>query len=272
MTYPWPFKLSFSLLKSIDPQYGSPAHFLASCKAKHTPTPAMRLGTLVHWEILKGHRKPFVYGASKTLGPDARKAWAAFKAEHAGEEIYGADEAQRAAEIARDAMSLQSNLDALKGWVTGDGYEPTQYETMLEWSMCGFEMYTRGVDIIMPHSRRIADLKTCTSVQRDILYRNMMSLRYPEQLVTYEAAVRECYWDPSDSAIVALQTEFPHFMVAAVLSEAARARAVDRVYGWLSTLRNCLDRDTWPGPQGWEIEPPAWEALEGECELQAGEV
>jgi hypothetical protein len=43
------------------------------------------------------------------------------------------------------------------------------------------------------------------------------------------------------------------------------------VSSWLATLRQCLDADTWPGPAGWEIEPPPWEQpIEGEADLSAG--
>jgi hypothetical protein len=72
---------------------------------------------------------------------------------------------------------------------------------------------------------------------RDLrLARQIGSLRYPEQLVA-----------------------------------AGRIAARARVSSWLATLRQCLDADTWPGPAGWEIEPPPWEQpLEGEADLSAG--
>ena len=52
MTYPWTGPLSYSLLKLLDPELGSPAEFLHACHAPHTATDAMKLGTLVHWHLL----------------------------------------------------------------------------------------------------------------------------------------------------------------------------------------------------------------------------
>ena len=263
--YPWPGALSFSLLKKIDPEYGSPAEFLHSCRVHAVPTDAMKLGTLVHWHLLGGppERAPLVYTESKTVGEGARKRWQAFQEAHAGEEIYGASEWDEAAAIAEAVSTGPHNRTVRETWIDGG-----QYETPISWEMGGFPFATRGVDIIIPSSRRVADLKKCQSVRRFQLERQTTALRYPEQLVVYESAVRAAMFDPSESAIVAVCATAPHCTVELRLGSAARARSLARVEQWLAILRTCLDRDEWPGPDGWEIEPPAWEGVTGEDGLE----
>ena len=265
MTYPWTGGLSFSLLKILDPEYGSPAEFLHACRAPHEPTDAMKLGTLVHWHLLGGspERTPLVYMESKTTGEGAVKRWKQFQADHAGEEIYGAADWNEAAGIAAAVREAPHNRAVREEWIDGG-----QYETSLQWEMDGFRMGTRGVDIILPGSRRIADLKKSQTVRKHQLSMQATALRYPEQLVTYEAAVRACMFDPEASAIVAVCASAPYCTVAMRLGAAARLRALSRVAGWLATLRTCLESDTWPGPDGWEIEPPAWETVSGEDGLE----
>ena len=269
MTYPWTGPLSYSLLKLLDPELGSPAEFLHACHAPHTATDAMKLGTLVHWHLLGGppERAPLVYSASKTTGDGAVKAWRAFQAAHAGEEIFSGADNGAAIAIAQ-AVRTAPHSAAAREWL-----EDAETEVALEWDLGGFRMATRGVDILQPGRKRLADVKKCSSVRRYMLTRQIGSLRYPEQLVVYEAAVRACRFDPvGGSAILAVCEEAPYCTLVLPLAAAGRIAARARVSTWLATLRQCLDADTWPGPAGWEIEPPPWERqpLEGEADLPAG--
>ena len=270
MKYPWgDGPLSYSLLKLLDPDLGSPAEFLHACKAEHKPTDAMRLGTCTHWHLLGGppERKPLVYTASKTTGEGAVKNWKAYQAEHAGEEIFGAAEWNKGAEIAHAVRSAPHSAPVAT-WLDEEGHE---YEVALSWEMGGIPFATRGVDVLLPRSRRLADVKKCSSVRRYLLDRQCHSLRYPEQLVVYEAAVRACRFDPAGSAVLAVCEEAPYVSLVLPLGAAARATATARVGRWLALLRSCLDADLWPGPEGWELEPPAWDvAVTGEDELPVG--
>lgn len=262
--YPWTDlhgTLSFSLLKLLDAEEGSPAEFFHACTHQREATDAMRVGTCAHWHLLGGppERKPLVYAASKTTGEGAVKAWRAFQAAHAGEEIFGAVDWEAGMAIARGVQEAPHNAP-VREWLAD-----AQTEVPLRWELAApgggtlFEISTRGVDVVQPHLRRLADVKKCSSVRRFSLDRQAHQLRYMEQLVVYESAVRACLWDPEGgSAILAVTESAPYCSVALPLSPYGRVVASGRVASWLATLRTCLDRDAWPGPDGWDLAPPAW--------------
>lgn len=259
--YPWGTHLSYSLLKKIDPDTGSPAEFRHACAAPFEPTREMRIGTCAHWHLLGGpeHRRPLVYEGDKVRDP---KAWKAYKAEHAGERIYGLDEWREGEAIGCAVRTAPHNRPIYTRWIEGG-----QYETPLEWEMGGFPFHTGGVDILRPGVRELVDYKTAATVRRGLLSAQVSRLRYPEQLVTYAAGVRACLWEPRVLALVATCSSPPYCSVALVMGGAACQAADAHVASWLDLLRRCLDTDTWPGPEGWEIEPPAWERMQGEEDL-----
>ena len=264
--YPYPWTelhgtLSVSLLKLIDAEEGSPAEFFHACKHQREATDAMKIGTCAHWHMLGGppERRPLVYSASKTTGEGAVKAWRAFQAQHAGEEIFGSVEWDAGLAIARGVHEAPHNAN-VRAWLADAQTEvPLRWELPAPGGGPSFEFSTRGVDVVQPHRRRIADVKKCASVRRHPLERQAHQLRYMEQLVLYESGVRACLWEPEGgSAILAVCASAPYCAVALPMNTYGRVVASERVDSWLATLRTCLDRDDWPGPEGWDLAPPAW--------------
>ena len=147
MTYPWTGPLSYSLLKLLDPELGSPAEFLHACRTSRVATDAMKLGSLVHWHLLGGpdHRRPLIYEASKTTGEGAVKAWRAFQAAHAGEDIYGREDNADALDIAEAVRTAPHNAAVHAAWIAG-----AETEVTLAWELGGFAFATRGVDLVHP--------------------------------------------------------------------------------------------------------------------------
>jgi hypothetical protein len=306
MTYPWTGRLSYSLLKTIasSPAHFlhackvgvevTPSMRLGTCT--HYSLLGGRLPPIVYdgdrrgneWEclvaMLRGSPMA-IYEAPARTG----KAWSEFKSAHRDVPIYLASErdavVQIAAQVAERGASerdlytaserelgetiatavreLPHNANAYRSYIDGG-----QYETPIEWEMGGFECATRGVDVLHPSRGLIVDYKTTRDVAEWALARQARALHYAEQIAMYDAAVTACLWSPREHAIVATCTSDPYCTVVLPIRPAALQIARGVVDGWLATLRDCLDSDTWPGPPGFDLEPAPWDIqTTGECDL-----
>lgn len=215
----------------------SPAHYRASILTPEEPTSAMRVGTVAH-TILLGPR-----AGAKTIavfdGTRRGKAWDAFKAEHAGEEIVSASEWDRAEAlteaIRNDPVVRDERL-----------LEGVKCEVPQRWTMCGVECATSGIDLL--GAAFIAELKTTMTSSPERFPRLAINLWYHAQCAYYLSAARANNLDTSRGFfIVAVESKAPFVVTCFKLTADLLEDGHKTVVRWLERLRVCEECDHWPG-------------------------
>jgi hypothetical protein len=262
MVYPWKGPLCYSLIKHIAT---SPAEFRHRCETRFEPTASMRLGTLVHWYLLGGPlaREPFVCPHDGTRASKAFKAWEV-ELPTGGVETYTAAEGEEARRIAIAVRTAPHNRKLWQDWIEGG-----EYETPVTWSYGGFDWSTRGIDIIHRERGFPVDFKTTRSVNRHALQRQSDQLHYGEQLAIYSTAAESIGVTGRGAAVFAACTAPPHVCSVRTLTVEDLDTGRRNVDEWLSTLRWCLDRDEWPGPEPEPVPLDIRDEIVGESELDS---
>ena len=206
----------------------SPAHYRHYLETRLLPTPAMRLGSLVHAMVL-GATRPFV------VYPEARRGnkWKDFKAEHDGQEIVTAAEWAVASDI---ALAVKSHPEA-KLAMTGVKEHPIQWQIGAR-DCAGTPDINGGV---------LTDLKVTDSDPRRFPWQARKMGWFAQLAWYFDGICRATGTDPERVCIVAVEPKPPHIVVPYELTEGAieYGRRVYRSY--LETLEVCQASDSWPG-------------------------
>ena len=203
-------------------------------------TPAKKMGRVAH--VLALDPDSFAADYAIYEGGDRRgKDWAAFKAEHEGQDIFKPDEIETAMAIA-DAVRRHP---LVQPYLDGGLFEQT-----LEWRDAGTGLRCKGrPDWLVPSRRWLVDLKTARSVDARLFGLSAAKYGYHCQLAHYAAGVEAALgWKPEKVVIVAVENTSPHDVAVFVVDEE------EALYAGREEVRELLDKlsvfrsaNTWPG-------------------------
>jgi hypothetical protein len=208
----------------------SPAHYREALLHGVVETAAMRLGSLVHFLVLGGHRRFVRYD-----GQRRGKEWAAFEAEHAGPDvtILTATEWDPAEPMAEAVRNDPIAAPLLSGLAEGT----------VRWKLSGRDC--RGSPDIF--GRVQVDLKTTPDASPGWFTRHAMKLGYCAQAAWYADGCEAAGLAKRERvSIIAVEKKPPYAPTVFDLSE----RALDlgrRTYRLLfERLLACEASDQWP--------------------------
>jgi hypothetical protein len=217
----------------------SAAHYRESISNPFKATRAMRIGTIVHRELLGGERLAVWEGQRRG------KAWEKFRLEHEGSgiEIVTETEVDEARLIAE---AIRANPRAMARLIG-------RHEVPLTWRMGELPCRTRGIDVV--GDGWIADLKITNSAQPDRWRKQAIGMLYHAQMAFYEEAARQNKIDTSKGVFLVGVESKPPFP-STVLRLSARALEEGRkcIGLWLGQLEVCLSSNEWPEYVQSEIE------------------
>jgi len=234
----------------------SPAHYRAWLdRPERAPSAAMALGSMVHQLVLEPQRASFVvepdFGdCRKKENKAARDAW---RADHEGATLVGADDA-----AAASGMASAVRAHPLAGpLVVGEG----QSELSLFWrdGASGLECKAR-LDRLVGGRYVVVDLKTTGDARPRAFQKSIADFRYHVQAAHYLDGCRACGLGDLLWLFVVVEREPPHAVAVYSLDGDAVARGEDSRRRSMTTLAECLRSDSWPAYPA-SIEPiglPAW--------------
>jgi len=237
----------WSQVKKID---DSGRQYLHAVNTPFEPTPAMVLGTLVHFLVLGG--RPGAKELVRYDGTRQGNAWKEFALANADAEILTAKE-WSAGEVIAEAVKSDP--------VARDFLEGARFEVPLTWDEGGLAFSTSGVDIIQDAHKRFGDLKTTSTTALETLMRQCFKMGYHGQLALYRRACRAHGIDVSNGAfLLCVETRAPYEVV--VLEPSADLLDLgDRMVSLhIEKLRTYRESNQWPGraqsPVVWAV--PSW--------------
>lgn len=204
------------------------------------PTPAMRMGTLVHTAILEPDRmSELIVAPTVDRRTSAGKAeWAAFLIESEGKEIATAEELEQLSAIRDAAWSHPACRKAL-GMIA-------EVETSIGWQIDGIDCRCRP-DAILTNGV-ILDVKTTRGATADEFAKSCAQYRYHVQAAFYSDGYKAAFGDPPKGFIfLAVETEVPHLCAIYVASEAMTVRGRADYEADLRTYSRCMETGEWPG-------------------------
>lgn len=206
----------------------SPLHYAHAAQRPMSPTPAMRLGTLVHQIALEQPLTVVVYE-----GERRGKAWAEFKATHEGREICTEAEMAQAEMIAAAVAADRTAMDALRG---------TREQT-LRWSIDGRECQGTPDVARIGH---VAELKTTTDASPEKFPHHARRMGYLGQLSWYANALSILGNRIETLSVVAVETREPYAVAVYELSPAAILYGEKQWRACWERLRVCEDAGAFP--------------------------
>ncbi len=206
------------------------------------PTPAMRMGTLVHTAILEPDRMSELIVAPvidrRTAAGKAE--WAAFLIESEGKEIVEQAELDKLKNI-RDAVWAHPAAGKLLAMIR-------EVETSIFWKDkdTGVDCRCRP-DAILTNGV-ILDIKTTKDARPDEFAKSIANYRYHVQAPFYSDGYLEAFGEkPKSFVFVAVETEEPHLVAVYVASDTMKLRGRVEYQQDLRTYARCVETDTWPG-------------------------
>jgi exodeoxyribonuclease VIII len=207
----------------------SPAHFRAAYTDRREPTPAMRLGSLVHALLLGGARVA-VYEGDTRRG----KAWDAFAEAHADADIIAtAPEAARAMCVVESVRADRVAAPFLVG----------RHEVAIEWSAWGVDCGGR-VDVL--GDGFVADLKTCPIAEPSMFARRAFWARMHAKMAWYRRGLRACDMPVSRAILIAVETTAPYAVTVLECTEKALEQGERTIQKWVERYKVCRASNAWP--------------------------
>lgn len=236
--------IRYSHLRAIS---RSPLHYRHACEGYRDPTPAMRLGTIVHGLVLGGDGAPVIYE-----GERRGKAWKDFEAAHAGREIVTSNEVARAVPVADAVMADRVAGPLLRA-------EGARREETLSWSMDGLPCQGTP-DSFDPETGVLLDLKTCADASPRKFASHAWSYSYHAQLAWYANALTLAGHTVRECLLVAVETSAPFGVTVHRMSPRALEEGTRAWRAWWEQLRICITADQWPGYSEsiCTLDVPAW--------------
>jgi exodeoxyribonuclease VIII len=206
-----------------------------------TPTPAMRMGTLVHTAVLEPDtlRDRVMVAPKVDRRTTAGKAeWEAFLVASEGKELVDADELDKLAAIRDAVWAHPSALKALRS--------VTDVESSIFWNKDSVDCRCRPDAITS--NKVIVDLKTTRDASPEGFAKSVAQYRYHVQAAYYSDGFREAFGEPPKGFVfIAVETEPPFLVGVYVASDAMTIRGRADYEADLETYRRCVAADNWPG-------------------------
>lgn len=254
----------------------SPRHYkIGFCKE---PTPAMQLGSLYHCGVLE----PLMFADRYAICPDyhldaencttngaASKSTATKYVKERVEEFKRITDNREivSREWYQDTLSLVKELyanDFAREMLNDDGPR----EVSILWEEDGILCKAR-IDKVCMRLQLLMDLKSTAAIEN---FTNAIGrYGYHRQMAHYQRGWKELTGDTMGTALLAVESSPPFAVQAAPLSDEAMTIGRYERNCLMSSLRQCLESDEWPGmenPTHWNV--PAWATEQEEVELIVG--
>ena len=219
------------------------------------PTPAMRMGTLVHTAILEPHDLDNLIVAPQVdrRTTQGKADWAAFLIEAKGKQIVTEEELDNLGGISRavwahpaasKALGMLDKVESSIFW--------TDNETGTECRCRPDGILTNGV---------IIDVKTTKDARPDEFAKSIANYRYHVQAAFYSDGYRAIFGEPPKGFVfIAVETEPPFLTAVYVASATMILRGRADYEADLRTYSKCVESGIWPGlpSSAIEIELPKW--------------
>ncbi len=219
------------------------------------PTPAMRMGTLVHTAILEPHDLDNLIVAPQVdrRTTQGKADWAAFQIEAKGKQIVTEEEIDNLGGISRAVWAHPGASRALRMLA--------EVESSIFWTdpETGVECRCRPDGILS--NGAIIDIKTTKDARPDEFAKSIANYRYHVQAAFYSEGYQAIHGRPPRGFMfIAVETEPPFLTACYVLDEKAILRGRSEYQADLSTFVRCRDADTWPGlaDEPVRIDLPRW--------------
>ena len=249
-------------VSSVKSMAKSPLQFHWDWDHPRASSDAMCWGTAVHTLILEpGNFADEVacwYGADRRTKA-GKSAWAEFQEESVGKIILKEDEyngvltaGRRASADPLIAPLMRSGNREVCGWTVEDGFQ------------CKFRADWLTVE------GQLVDVKTTRNIEPHKFSRNFFTFGYHIQLGLYSHWLKRLTGHEWPACVVAIENHPPYdcavYPVADMILDMGRAAGL----GLIGEIRDCLDRDEWPGVSRGNsvpIEVPQWVLESEELEL-----
>jgi exodeoxyribonuclease VIII len=220
----------------------APAIFKHRRENPTLPTPAMRMGTLVHTAILEPDSMSDLIVAPKIdRRTSAGKAeWEAFQIKSEGKELVTVDELEQLESIRRAVWAHPAAGKALA--------MIREVETSIFWTDGGSGVDCRCRPDAVLSNGLIVDVKTTKDARPDEFAKAIANYRYHVQAAFYGDGYEAAFGErPKGFAFIAVETEPPHLVALYVASEAMILRGRADYQTDLSTYARCVETGEWPG-------------------------
>jgi len=235
----------------------SPAHYKWVLEHPTEDTPALKFGRAVHMAVLQ----PEEFRRSYAVVPEGidrrtkegKAAWAAFLADHEGQEYLTQDEFEQLNEI---SMSVQREA----GWLL----EGCDTEVPLFWDDLWTGIRCKGrVDAMkeLPDRLVMIDLKTTRDASTEAFARAAVNMGYHVQAAHYMTGVVQIglnHKKPVEWWFIAVEKDAPYAVNLIRAGEAFVDEGMFRLTGLMDRLDECLREDKWPGYGENELILPKW--------------
>lgn len=241
----------------------SPAHYKWALEHPTEDTPALKFGRAVHMAVLQ----PEEFRRSYAVVPEGidrrtkegKATWAAFLAEHEGQEYLTQDEFEQLNEI---SMSVKREA----GWLL----EGCDTEVPLFWDDPRTGIRCKGrVDAMkeLPDKLVMIDLKTTRDASTGAFARAAVNMGYHVQAAHYMTGAVQIglnHKKPVEWWFIAVEKDAPFAVNLIRAREAFMDEGMFRLAGLMDRLDECLREDKWPGYGENELILPKWMGSEEE--------
>jgi hypothetical protein len=213
----------------------SPLHYVHAAKHGRADTAAMRLGRIVHWNVLGG--MPDDEDGRIVLWDGTRhgNAWKSFAAEHQNDEIVTPPEWEKSLAICDAVTSDPIAAPLLDG----------TRETPIDWAI-GPRACRSRPDVLHHDRGVLVDLKTTTDASIVGLKRQAWKMAYHAQLAFYADAARHSGVVVREVYIVGVEVAAPHAVTVLRLTNRVIEEGRRMYRSWFERLLVCESSATWP--------------------------
>lgn len=244
-----------SISKSgLDLIHKAPALFHHRRTHPTPPTPAMRMGTLVHSAILEPDTlfDGLIVAPNCDRRTSAGKAeWEAFLIAAEGRELVTVEEIENLRKI-RDAVWAHPAGRTALGMLR-------EVETSIFWNHDNIACRCRPDGILT--NGVILDVKTTRDASADQFVRSVVQYRYHVQAAFYSDGYEAAFGEPPKGFLfLAVETDEPHLTACYVASKEMILRGRADYERDLATYARCLEAGQWPGlsNEPIKIDLPKW--------------
>ena len=232
----------------------SPAHYRWALEHPREDTAALKFGRAFHMAVLQ----PEEFKKTYVLAPEVdrrtkagREEWQAFLDGLGSKEQISRDDYDTvmgmwdAIYAEPDAVSLLEGCEAEKPVFWAD--DATGIE-------CKCKM-----DAVKPGT--LVDLKSCGDASTNAFLREALRYGYDVQSAHYLRGYRSIYTDPATFWFIAVEKTPPYAVNVIRASEAFIDRGTWTLIDLMDKLKECRDKDEWPGYGKNEMVLPEWAAI-----------
>lgn len=229
----------------------SPAHFQAL--AFGAPSPAMRLGTLVHTLVLEPEafaERYIVAPACDRRTKAGKETWAAFVDDAGERDVITEDDEAKGRACAQSLLSHR----------VGQTIKGASVEQTLMWTDAETGVICKARPDVLP-SGYLVDVKISADASPTGFAKSIANYGYHVQAAHYVEGARACGHDVKGFVFAVVETVAPYLSAGYVLSAADLDQGMSERKRALEIYAQCTASGEWPGYAGGrieEIEMPYW--------------